>query len=150
MVFNDWKSNAKFQGNNLYITYPKNDSSWTNPKDLGFRVNTDKNDIYPYISPDGKYLLYTIRDGAFGALSSRIYWISTAIFDSIKNTNTPPYQKLNIIADTVNCGEYFSFKINEGTFVDDDEGDSLTYTAELSDDEEITGMDNIQSAINDI
>jgi hypothetical protein len=86
MVFNSWKPNVDFKGNNLYITFLSNEGLWTNPIDLGSAVNTDYLDIYPYVSPDGKYLFFTIRTTccAAGAPSSKIYWISTEIFDLLK------------------------------------------------------------------
>jgi hypothetical protein len=89
MVFNSWKPNPKFKGNNLYITFRNIDGFWTNPKDLGPAVNTDYLDIYPYFSPDGKYFFYTIRTTCCvnGEPSSKIYWVSTGIFDSLNQTN---------------------------------------------------------------
>ena len=86
MVFNSWKPNTTFKGNNLYLTYRDTEGLWTNPIDLGSSVNTNYLDIYPYVSPDGKYLLFTIRTTCCddGLPSSKIYWISTEIFDSLK------------------------------------------------------------------
>jgi hypothetical protein len=86
MIFNSWKPNPKFKGNNLYITFRDQNGSWNNPKDLGPVINTDYLDIYPYVSPDGKYFFFTIRTSCCvpGEQSSKIYWISTGIFDSLK------------------------------------------------------------------
>lgn len=91
MVFNDWKYNEKFAGNNLYISYKKEDNTWTNPKDLGSGLNTNDLDIYPYITPDGKYLIYTRRSNISPATFSQLYWVSIAILDSVKDANTTPY-----------------------------------------------------------
>ncbi len=82
MVFNSWKYNPNYKGNNLYITYRNKDGSWTTPKDLGAGVNTDYLDIYPNVTPDGKYLLFTIRnDLGYGATYSKLYWVSTSVFN---------------------------------------------------------------------
>ena len=132
MLLNDWKYNPDFGGNNLYITYARADGSWTNPKDLGAKVNSADLDIYPYISPDGKYLFYTLRIGSTNATSSRIYWISTAFLDSIKSSNTAPYQKVSIPSDTLTPEEVFTLSIDRNTFFDDDEGDKLSYSLQMS------------------
>lgn len=94
IVFNSWKTNPKFAGNNLYISWRNADGSWTNPKDLGEAVNTNYLDIYPYISPDGKYLFYTIRKVAYGGKEpSKLYWISTDFINKIQQTNFAPFLK---------------------------------------------------------
>lgn len=83
MVFNSWKNNPKFGGNNIYVSHRQKNGSWSSPKDLGNRVNTNARDIYPYITPDGKYLIYTIRSyGDFGPPGSRLYWIGINVLDS--------------------------------------------------------------------
>jgi hypothetical protein len=130
MVFNDWKPNPKFQGNNLYITYKKEDGSWTNPKDLGSSINSDLLDIYPYITPDGKYLIFTRRDGAFSAASSKLYWTSTEFIDSLRHTNFEPYWKYNIPNMTAQLEVPFNYQVPDSVYFDDDEDDILTLAAE--------------------
>lgn len=130
MVFNDWKPNPKFQGNNLYITFKKEDGSWTNPKDIGSNINSDLLDIYPYITPDGKYLIFTRRDGAFSAASSKLYWTNTEFIDSLRNTNFEPYWKYNIPNVTAQLEIPFTYQIPDSIYFDDDVNDILTLTAE--------------------
>ncbi len=85
MVFNSWKPNANYRGNNIYITFRNKDGSWSNPKDLGSGVNTDYLDIFPNVTPDGKYLLFTIRnDLGSGATWSKLYWVRTSNFNLLK------------------------------------------------------------------
>ncbi|HPG37822.1 MAG TPA: putative Ig domain-containing protein [bacterium] len=127
MVFNSWKTNPKFAGNNLYISWRNADSTWTNPKDLGAAVNTNYLDIYPYISPDGKYLFYTIRKIAYGGSEpSKLYWISTDFLHKMRSTNFPPYLKGAIEPVNVFKDAEFSFQIPDSIFHDDD-GDTLSY-----------------------
>lgn len=37
----------------LYISFRKNDGTWSAPKNLGKTINTKENEISPYIAPDG-------------------------------------------------------------------------------------------------
>jgi len=133
LIFNSWKTNENFRGNNIYISYRKSDGGWTNPKDLGKAVNTDLLDIYPYITPDSGYIMFTRREKSNDNDNySHLYWIKNTIIDSLKNTNFIPYV-LNstpvIIAET---GKEFVFQIPENTFYDDDSDDTLTLSAVLT------------------
>jgi Tol biopolymer transport system component len=42
----------------LYISYRKTDNTWTNPKNLGPKINSRDRESAPRISPDGKYLFF--------------------------------------------------------------------------------------------
>jgi len=64
----------------LYISYQSNDGSWTNPKNLGSKINSKKMDDASSISPDGKYLFFSRRTNQ----ESDIYWVSTKFIDSLK------------------------------------------------------------------
>ena len=60
-----------------YISYKKDDGTWTNPKNLGTTINTTSSDDVGDISPDGKYLFFTRNND--------IYWIKADdLIDSLK------------------------------------------------------------------
>jgi hypothetical protein len=59
----------------IYISFKNKDNSWTEPKDLGEKLNMDGNQ--PRITPDGKYIFFTGNEG----LS---YWISAKIIEGLK------------------------------------------------------------------
>ncbi len=128
MIFNDWKPNQHFAGNNLYITYKKQDGSWTNPKDLGATINTNLLDIYPNVTPDGKYFIFTRRNGSVSGISSQLYWVRTDFVDSLRHTNFDPYCKNPIPNMTATVGVPFTYTIPDSTFCDDDINDTLTYS----------------------
>jgi hypothetical protein len=114
----------------LYISYRKNNDSWTNPKNLGPSVNTATDDFGPYITSDGKYLFYESGYSAPGS----IYWIrADQLIDSLRYTNFVPYVKHPIPDQTAVTGQFFSFAIPDTTFVDDDGNNTLTFTARLTD-----------------
>jgi len=99
LVFNCWKHNSKFKGNNLYVSFRDKQGRWSAPKDLGASVNTDDLDIYPNITPDGKYLLYTRREFTFPPTYSKIYWISTSVLDSARMSHDTSSQPISIPKD---------------------------------------------------
>jgi Tol biopolymer transport system component len=45
-------------GFDLYLSY-RREGKWTEPKNLGDKINTPANEYSPKISPDGKYFFYT-------------------------------------------------------------------------------------------
>lgn len=42
----------------LYISYRRYDGTWTEPKNLGPKINSEAKDGFPYVSPDGKYFFF--------------------------------------------------------------------------------------------
>ncbi len=56
----------------LFISFRRDDGSWSNPKNLGDNINSENWDYAPSISPDGKYLFFT----RWGPTSQPdIYWV---------------------------------------------------------------------------
>ncbi|MFC1500577.1 hypothetical protein ACFL6T_06155 [Candidatus Zixiibacteriota bacterium] len=60
----------------LYISYRKPDGDWTEPVNLGNRINTSGFEDYPRVSPDGRYLFF-LRGG-------HVYWVSTDFIERLK------------------------------------------------------------------
>ncbi|MFC1725270.1 TolB family protein [candidate division KSB1 bacterium] len=42
----------------LYISFKKEDGTWTRSKNMGSQINTSYREVDPYISPDGKYIFF--------------------------------------------------------------------------------------------
>jgi hypothetical protein len=111
----------------LYISYKKSDTSWTNPKSLGSLINTTDWEYGPYVSPDNKFLFFS-RGSA-----SATFWVRLDnLIDSLKHTNFSPYQLSKINTQTDSIGHSFNFTIPDNTFVDDDGNNTLIYSATLS------------------
>jgi WD40-like Beta Propeller Repeat len=53
-----------FGGMDLYMIRKINDSTWTSPINLGARINTTLNEVFPYFAPDNK--LYFASNGQRG------------------------------------------------------------------------------------
>jgi len=109
--------------NDLYITYKKSVGSWTNPKNLGSKINTAGDEKSGDITHDGKFMTFG-RDGD-------IYWVSASFVDSMKNTNYIPYVKMQLQDQSLERGASFNYKISDFAFIDDDGNNTLTLTATL-------------------
>lgn len=66
-------------GFDLYICYKKRDDSWSDPINLGDKINTEEWERFPALSPDGNYLFFLrVSDG------SDIYWVDAKIIEELK------------------------------------------------------------------
>ena len=69
----------------IWISFKQNDGHWSDPKNLGEKINSGADAILcPIVSPDGKYLFFTKLN--FSSNTGYIYWVSTSIMDSLKNS----------------------------------------------------------------
>lgn len=114
----------------LYISYKKNDTAWTNPKSLGSLINSTDWEYGPYLSPDNHYLFFS------RASAKATYWVKAdKLIDSLLLTNYIPYlnspSHLENQTDTI--GQSFEYIIPNNTFIDDDGNNTLTYSATLGD-----------------
>jgi hypothetical protein len=113
-----------FGQNDLYIAYRKPDSSWTNPKNLGNRINTPNDETSGDITPDGLYMTY--------GSNKDLYWVSTSFIDSLKYTNYVPYVKNLIPNQKAFVGLEFTYTVPDSTFYDDDVNSTLSFNAKLT------------------
>ncbi|MBU1014754.1 MAG: hypothetical protein KKG99_17295, partial [Bacteroidetes bacterium] len=68
---------APINGNSgLFISYKKEDGSWTEAVAFGHPINTEAYEGIATVSPDGKYLFFN-RD-------NDIYWVSTKIIEELR------------------------------------------------------------------
>jgi hypothetical protein len=63
----------------LYISFKKNEI-WTEPKNMGSKINTKDNEFGPFFSPDNKFLFFCRRNSTKGD----IYWVSIDIINDLK------------------------------------------------------------------
>jgi hypothetical protein len=60
----------------LYVSFRKQDGTWTPSKSLGNTINTETDDFCPYVSPDGNYLFYASRGD--------VYWVSIDVVRKLR------------------------------------------------------------------
>ena len=64
----------------LYITFRKKDGSWTEPVNMGDKINSPFLEYIPSISPDGKYFFFTTNKSG----NRDIYWVDAKIIERLK------------------------------------------------------------------
>lgn len=127
-------ANESISGNNrdLYISFRKKDSTWTNPKSLGVLINDGTDKWGPYVTVDNKYLFYSRTLLTLDPTKYNTYWVKIDnLLDSLKHTNFEPYLKNQIKDQSVSVKHSFIFTIPDTTFLDDDGNNTLTYSASL-------------------
>ncbi len=68
-----------FGRGDLYISFKKQDGSWSKALNMGEEINTPGYEYCPFISHDGKYLFFTRNQD--------IFWVSTKVFENLRNKN---------------------------------------------------------------
>jgi len=69
-----------FGKNDLYISYYKQDGTWSLPKNMGDKINSAANDTRPSVTPDGKYLFFNSNKSG----NRDIYWVDSRIIEKLK------------------------------------------------------------------
>ncbi len=67
-------------GQDLYISFMKNNGAWSQAKNMGTAVNSAYGEICPVVSPDGKYFFFTSRRRG----KADIFWMTTAVIEKLK------------------------------------------------------------------
>ena len=70
--------------NDIYVYFKNHDGVWTNPINLGVRVNSDFNEKNPSITPDGKYLFFGRDERSIEPGLSNVYWVSTEVIHKLR------------------------------------------------------------------
>jgi len=66
----------------LYISFrDKETDTWTEAINLGDKINTDVQEGFPSVSPDGKYLFFTRSNKE---MSMDVFWVSANIIDRLE------------------------------------------------------------------
>lgn len=74
----------------LFISFRSGDGTWTKPKNMGRKINSEAKEGYPYVTVDGKYFFFysnkvsvlnkkKIPDGP-----GNVYWIDAKIINELK------------------------------------------------------------------
>ncbi len=85
LIFSSSRGTSIYDQGDLYLSFRQFDGNWTNPVSLGNAINSNKNERFPAVSPDGKYLFFTRSDDDY---DEGVLWVSTAIIDSLKSVVT--------------------------------------------------------------
>jgi Putative Ig domain/WD40-like Beta Propeller Repeat len=130
LIFQSNRSGGLGQAD-LYISYRKEDGSWTNPKNLGPKINSSEFEFGASITRDGKYLMFSRRQQWLTDVPSKIYWATSDFIERLKHTNYAPYACTQVTSQSCVVGQSLSLSLPDGSFVDDDGDNTLTYSARL-------------------
>jgi len=86
IIFSSTRNTLRDDYGDLYISYKNNDGNWSEPIYMGDKINTNSQERFPSVSPDGKYLFFTRWTQENG---QDIFWVSSNIIKELKD-------KLNI------------------------------------------------------
>jgi predicted alpha/beta superfamily hydrolase len=73
-------------GGDLYIARRAPDGTWLQPEMLPESINTPKQDRFPAISPDGRYLFFVSETPGH---SHDVYWVSVSAIPALRVTTNP-------------------------------------------------------------
>ncbi len=109
-------------GSDIYVSYRNSDGNWTKPENLGNKINTEGNEMFPFIHEDGT--LYFSSNGLLGlggldVLAARRV---DGVFQEPKNLGVPVNSSYDDFAFTLNSKQnsgYFSSNRPGGKGSDD-------------------------------
>ncbi|AWL09305.1 Photosystem I P700 chlorophyll a apoprotein A2 [Aquirufa nivalisilvae] len=93
-----------FGGKDIYVSFWKNDDSWTEPRNIGQVVNTGESESTPFIAPDG-VTMYFSSSGHVGYGNNDIF-LTRRLDDTWLNWSEP--ENLGPIVNTPQWDGYFS------------------------------------------
>lgn len=62
----------------FYISFGTNGDSWTEPVNMGNKINSSAAEWIPYVTPDGKYFFFTSNKSG----NREIYWVDAGIINT--------------------------------------------------------------------
>ncbi len=80
LIWDDQRKEG-YGGADLYISFRKQDGSWGPSINLGDKINSERSDSYPTITPDGKYLLFNRN---INKDNVDIYWVDTSFIEILR------------------------------------------------------------------
>ena len=84
LIFSSNRPGGMDEYGDLYISFRKDNDEWGEVINMGKAVNTDKQERFPGVSPDGKYLFFTRwYDKPY---YHDLYWVDAAIIKDLKRS----------------------------------------------------------------
>jgi Tol biopolymer transport system component len=84
LLFSSNRRSPNTEAGDLYVCFRRADGNWTNPISLGEPYNTDRQERFPAVSPDGKYLFFTRWILGY---NQDVFWVSAKIIDRLREEN---------------------------------------------------------------
>ncbi len=84
LLFSSNRLNPDKDWGDIYISFRKFDGSWTEAINLGSGINSARQERFPYVSPDGKYLFFTRW---VGRGNEDIMWVTSEIIKELRKNH---------------------------------------------------------------
>jgi hypothetical protein len=86
LLFSSNRRDPDRDDGDLYISRRLADGSWTDPVSLGEPVNTPTQEVFPGVSPDGKYLFFCRYTPGH---KNDVYWVDAATIPALRPITAP-------------------------------------------------------------
>jgi hypothetical protein len=75
-----------FGQGDLWVSFRGSERGWTEPVNLGDRINTKDTEFCPMVTPDGKYLFFSRRIGPNWeqVKGGDVYWVDVKVLDALR------------------------------------------------------------------
>ncbi len=83
IIFGRWQQPDPSHENGLYVSFRKQDESWSEPVNMGAAINGDHGGYWPYVSPDKKYFFF-VSDMDNGNWHYDVFWVDAKIIEDLK------------------------------------------------------------------
>lgn len=109
-------------GVDIYMSVKNSEGVWQSPKNLGKEVNTEGNEMFPFVHKDG--FLFFASDGhlGLGGLDIFVAQINDGKYEKIENLGVPvntSYDDFSFVLDEKQEGGYFASNRTDGKGSDD-------------------------------
>jgi hypothetical protein len=81
VIWDDQREKGGYGGADLYISFRQKDGSWGSSINLGDTINSEFEDAYGSITPDGKYFFF---HRSYGNNKADIYWVDAQIIENLR------------------------------------------------------------------
>ncbi|MBN1582890.1 MAG: PD40 domain-containing protein [Anaerolineae bacterium] len=79
LLFSSDRRDGSYGMYDLYISFRQANGAWSQASNLGADVNSSGQELYPYVSPDGRFLFFLSNRG-----TSRVYWLDAQIVEQFE------------------------------------------------------------------
>jgi hypothetical protein len=89
MIFSSFRPGG-YGSSDLYISFRGKDGTWTGPRNMGPKINSDGRDRLPFVSSDGKYLFFNssrvsvLNPKSLSGGPGNAFWVDAKIIEDIK------------------------------------------------------------------
>jgi Tol biopolymer transport system component len=89
LLFSSNRRSPNTDAGDLYISRRQSDGSWSDPVSLGEPVNSERQERFPMLSPDGKYLFFTRPTPGH---EQDVYWVDARSIPALPAQSCPARQ----------------------------------------------------------